>query len=189
MEEPVMLSNIFYYLFYSSAVLIYGVGLDKLVRESKKPRHLWVEFCGTVICVMGSVLLTYLVKTQMLKINMGELAPFVAVLMFLLINVFLNLVVKLSSGTSISEYTLSLLCVIFGICESGSILDCLLNSFLCVVSFYLTVPIIHALRKRIEMNGPNDGIRNLALLFMSLAVAMLALISWNVSWMSSLSLF
>ena len=183
-----MLSNIFYYLFYSSAVLIYGVGMNKLVRESKKPRHLWLECCSTMISVLGSTLLTYLIKTQMLKINMGELAPFVAVLMFLLINVFLNLVVKISSKTSISEYTLSLLCVIFGICESGSILECLLNSFLCVAAFYLTVPILHALRKRIEMNGPNDGIRNLALLFVSLAVAMLALISWNVSWMSGLSL-
>ena len=92
-----MLSNIFYYLFYSSAVLIYGVGMNKLVRESKKPRHLWLEFCTTIISVLASVMLTYLIKTQMLKINMGELAPFVAVLMFLLINVFLNLVVKLSS--------------------------------------------------------------------------------------------
>ena len=172
-----MLTNFLYYVFFSSAVFVYGLGLHKALMKSRKPKNILTEICKFAITISVSSLLCYLITAQLVKINFGELGPFVAIIIITLINVFMELVVRISERTSMIDSAVELMCVVIGVTEAMSIWEALLNSLFCMV--------VYSLRKRIEMNAPTKNARNLSLLFVSLAVVALILLSWNVSWLNS----
>ena len=180
-----MLINFFYYCFFSSDVFVYGLGMHKALMKSRKPMNVLAEFVKFLITVSVSSLLVYLVTVQLIKINFGEIGPFIAIIIITLINVFLELVVKISHRTSMIDMAIELMCVVIGVTEAVSIWDGQLNSIFCMLSYFVCIPFFYSLRKRIEMNAPTKNARNLSLLFLSLAVVALILMSWNVSWLNS----
>ena len=179
-----MLSNVFYYMFYASAVFVYGMGTTPAIQSSLKPKHLILQFSKMLITVIVSMILNYLLTIQLIKLNLGELSPFVCVAMFFLISLFVERVIRLSSRTTVAEYGVSILCILIATIESVSFLDCLVNAIACLLSFFVSVPIMHAIRKKIEMNAPSEKLKNLGLLFISIGVLTLLLISWGASWLN-----
>ena len=179
-----MLTNFFYYVFFTSAVFVYGLGFHKVLMKSRKPKNVILEFGKFAITISISSLLVYLIYSQLIKINFGELAPFIAVVVIVLINLFLDLIAKISFRTSVIDFALELMCVIIGVTESISILDALFNSLFCMLSYFVCIPFFYSLRKRIEMNSPTDNARNLSLLFVSFAVVSIILMAWNVTWLN-----
>ncbi len=179
-----MLINFVYYVFFSSAVMVYGLGMQKAIMKSRKPKNLLMEFCKFAITISFSSLLVYLVTVQLIKINFGEIGPFLAVLVVSVINIFIAMVSKVSSRTFIIDSAVELLCVIIGLTESASIWECLFNSLFCMISYFICIPFFYGLRKRIEMNAPTKNVKNLALLFVSIAIFVMILMAWNVSWLN-----
>ncbi len=179
-----MLTNFLYYVFFSSAVFVYGLGLHKALMKSRKPKNILTEICKFSITISVSSLLCYLITAQLVKINFGELGPFIAIIIIALINVFMELVVRVSERTSMIDSAVELMCVVIGVTEAMSIWEALLNSLFCMVAYFICIPFFYSLRKRIEMNAPTKNVRNLSLLFVSLAVVALILLSWNVSWLN-----
>lgn len=180
-----MLSNFFYYALYTSALFIYGIGINRAVLVSKKPQHIFID-CVKMLCTVSAAsVLTYLIVDKLLvKSNLTELYPFVAVLIFATISVFIEAVVRISARISMAEYTVSLLCILIGVNESVSLGECVLNSCFCVCAYFISIPLLYAVRKRIELSRPTNSFQNLSLLFISIAVLMVLLLVWNVSWLN-----
>ncbi|HBB42364.1 MAG TPA: hypothetical protein DCZ74_02500 [Treponema sp.] len=179
-----MLNDFVYYMIYGSAILLYGVGLNKAVRSSKKPHNLLVDCIKMLITVLAASILTFLISSQLIKIGMTEIFPFVAVLMVLLVSVFMELVLRLQSRATISEYAVSVMCVLLSISESVSLFECILISTYSVLSCFVCIPFLYALRKRSEINRPNANMRNMSLLFISMAIIIIMVMAWNVSWLN-----
>ena len=179
-----MLINFFYYVFFSSAVFVYGLGIHKALMKSRKPRNIVMELCKFTLTISVSSLLVYLISAQLVKINFGELSPFIAVLIISFINLFLELVVKISSRTSMVDSAFEIMCVVIAVTEAASIWEALLNSLFCMASYFICIPFFYSLRKRIEMNAPTKNARNLSLLFVSLAIVSLIALAWNISWLN-----
>ena len=179
-----MLSNVFYYIFYASAVFVYGMGTTSAIQSSIKPKNLFIQFSKILILVLVTLVLTYLLTFQLIKLNLGELAPFVCVAMFSLVSFLIENFLRFYTRTSVAEYGISVLCIIIAVIESVSFLDCIVNALACLFSFFASVPIMHAIRKKIEMNAPAEKLRNLGLVFISIGVLTIALISWGASWLN-----
>ena len=78
-----MLSDILYYFVYASAVLLYGVGLDRVVVLSPKPSHGVLACLKMLLSVSASSAISYLINCYLLvPVHLTELAPFFAVLVF-----------------------------------------------------------------------------------------------------------
>lgn len=180
-----MVINFIYYVFFSSAILVYGMGLQKTVMKSRKPKNLLQELAKYSITIALSTLWVYFINGLLIKINFGELYPFLAVLVVSVINLFLVLVVRISSRTMIFDLSVELICVLIGTAEAASIWEALFNSLFCMASYFVCIPFFYGLRKRIEMNAPTKNMRNLSLLFVSLGIFALILMTWNVSWLNS----
>ena len=56
----------------------------------------------------------------------------------------------------------------------------------CVTAFYLLVAIVYSLRMRFDSFAPKRGVAVYTMLLASLAVIVIALCAWNVSWLSLL---
>ena len=180
-----MLNNIWYYLFCGSAVFIYGIGINRSILVSREPAHLLLDAVKLFLSVTATSLLTYLIVVNLLSpAKIVEIYPFMAVLIFSVISVFIEAIVRITAHTSLAEYTVSVLCILLAVNESSSLTECLLNSVLCVLSYYLSIPVLFSMRKRIELSNASDDFQNMSLLFFSIAILLVILLAWNVSWLN-----
>ncbi len=177
-----MLSNLFYYVFFSSALLVYGVGLNRSVVVSSNIKHLVLDCVKMLIEVSSVACLTYLTSSAFLiRIGLIEIYPFISVLFFVVISGFIESIVRITANVSMTEYAVPLLCIILAVNESVSLGECVVNACYCVFSYYICIPFLYAIRKNIERSRPFSGLKNLSLLFMGIAIILLIIMAGDVS--------
>lgn len=181
-----MISSILYYVFYSSVVLFYGIGLNRSAVICMDLKGQIEKAIKSVLVVTSSAVLSYLVCVSLLvPFGLSELFPFVCALIFISISVFCESIVRITSRKSTAEFSISLLSILLSVNESSSVARVAVISLCCVLAFYLFVPILHAIFRRVESGEPCKDFSNHALVFLSIAVIMLALFAWNVSWLNT----
>lgn len=172
-------------MIYSSAVLVYGIGINRATVVCEKSDHLVVFFVKMLITVSSSAALVYVtVEHLLLPADLTELYPFATVLIFSAISVLIEAIIRITARTSAAEFAVSLLCIILAVNESTSIVECIFIACLCTISFYALVPILYAIKKRIEIAHPEGDFRNSSLILISLAIIMIALVAWSGSWLN-----
>ena len=180
-----MMADFLYYALYTSAVLVYGIGINKATVLCEKPRNVILYLIKMIITVVTSSVLSYLATVYLLvPVHCTEIFPFACVLIFSVISVFVEALVRITAKTSAAEFAVSMLCVILAVNESSSLVTCLIISFSCVLSFFIFIPFLYAIQKRIEIARPATDFRNTSLIIISIALIMITLIVWNVSWLN-----
>jgi len=184
-ERNQMISSFFYYVLYSSAILVYGIGINKANMLTETTSTVLIEGLKMILSVVGTATLTYLISySLLLPVNLMELYPFVAVLIFAFISIIIESFVRITAKKNTAGYGVSVLCVLLAVSESTSLSECVLISCFCVFSFYLLVPFLYAIRKRIEVSRPMEEFENSSLIYISIAIIMIILLAWNVSWLN-----
>ena len=51
-----------------------------------------------------------------------------------------------------------------------------------VAAFYILVPVLYAIRKRLDVKGKN--VKVFILIYLSIAVIIITLLAWNVTWLN-----
>ena len=180
-----MLSSFFYYAFYASAVLIYGVGFERSISLSQEKRGARLKAVKMFICVSSSSALSYLfVSGFLVPVDLGELYPFVAFLIFVSISLFVEAIIRITTKTNASEFSVALLSVFLGLSESSSIAECVFASCVSSLSFFVMIPLLRAISLRLSENSPVKENSVGYQLFATAAILMLVTLCWNVSWLS-----
>ena len=185
MREKKMLSTFFYYFIYTSVILVYGIGINKATILSEKPSEIFVEGLKMFLSVVSSAVLTYLITVSLLhRLGLMELYPFVSVLIYIIISIFIETFVRITANRNASNFGVPVLCIILAVGESSTLTECVLISCYSILSFYILVPVLFAIRKRIEISHPAKNMENSSLLYISLAIILIILVAWNVSWLN-----
>jgi hypothetical protein len=182
-----MINMIMYYMFYCSAVLFYGIGLNRTTVLSRSmDRKLVLQIIKCMIAVLCSVALTWLIIMQILvPAELVELYPVIALLIFISITVFLEIIIRITAGVTTSEFSVSYLIILLALSESTGIADALIIAASSMASFILILPVLYALRQRIEVARPrNDKIKKKSFIMLTMAVIIICLAAWNVSWLN-----
>ena len=133
-----MISTILYYLFFSSIVLVYGIGIERSIVLSKKQHDIMIKALKMIICVSSTSALSYMVVYWLLvPVDLTELYPFVVILFFLAISVFVEAIIRITAKISAVESGITLMFIFIGLTESNSFGECVFISVLCVVSFFM----------------------------------------------------
>ncbi len=177
--------SLYYYLLFTSAVFMYGVGLRKVVVVSNNMSHYFAWFARTLVSTVLSVIAVWFVAETFLNpYGLSELYPFFAILITILIGQasyeLWNLLVKLDTP----EFALTFGTVILAINEGTSFLDTLAITLSCVLAFYLGAPLLYSFRWRMQYSDSNVVFRGGAMVFFSIAVVMIVLFGVNVSWLN-----
>lgn len=177
--------SIFYYIFCSSGILIYGIGLKKLIITSKTWKSHWFNYLeSSIVCSLSSVI-TWLVAVYILSpIELVELTPMCCILIHLLFSLIISFIFSKCENISLLDISISFPCVLLAVTESYSILQCLCISLSCCSAYYLMIPIIFAIRERIKTSHPLKEFKTGALIFISIAVIMCAFFATNISWLN-----
>lgn len=182
-----MIHTVLYYFLYTSAVWIYGIGLNRSNVYSENPKNVLFYAIKIFSTVLITAVLTWLVNAKILvPVRLAEVYPFVAVLIFIVVSVTGESVVRflgLSKHNS-SEFAVSILIVILSVNESVTLLNCIIVALCCILSFFCIVPILYSIRRRIYISHPGDEFKNSSLLLISVSILIIMLLVWNVSWLN-----
>ena len=180
-----MLSSFFYYAFYASAVLIYGVGFERSISLSQEKRGARLKAVKMFICVSSSSALSYLfVSAFLVPAQLGELYPFATFLIFVSISLFVEAIIRITAKTNASEFSAALLCVFLSLTESLSIAECVFASCISSLSFFVMIPLLRSISLRLSENSFTKRNNISYQLFAVAAVLILVTLCWNVSWLS-----
>ena len=185
MLEEIMFNNFMFYFLYSSSVIIYGAGLNYSIQNSNKPSKLFSSFVRILFTVIITSVLVFLIEHYLLaKLNIMDLFPFAAVVVFLLVSLLLETIFRKSVQNRLNEYAFSLVCILLTLSESLTLIETIVIGSSTVLSIVLLVPVLYAIRKRIEISNPLEDFKNSSLLLITLSILSLLTLVWNVSWLN-----
>lgn len=180
-----MINNIFYYILISSTVLLYGIGLNRITYVTRSMNGVFITAVKMYLVVPSTAIIGWLLTIHiLLPAGIEPLYPFICVLLFLSISVFVETLIRITAGCSTAEFSVSLLFALIAINESTTLPEVLVISLSCVTSFYLLIPLIYALRKRMEICCITYDFKNDSLIYFGIAVFIMALSAWNISWLN-----
>ena len=176
-------STILYYFISSSAVLYYGIGINKTISHADSFSTSTLTCVKSLFAAGSTTAISYLlVQWLLIPVQLSELFPFIATLVFVLFTTITEIFIGIGVRESPIDFSIPLLAVLLGLNEGTSIGYSVLISCVCILSFYSMVLIFHCVKERIGFYSKEGGIKTYCVLLLCLAVIMIAIGGFNVSW-------
>lgn len=181
----IYLQTFLYYIFISSIVLIYGIGLSSFEKIGTFGFESFTYYLKSILSILGTTTVGFVITNFILfPLNLIELFPFVCFLVFIVINTFLEALVRLTTGKSAVEFSISFLIVLLSIMESNSILKLLTICLSSFVSILLMIPICLVFKTRVCSNGEPLNERYCSFIFLFLAILLFVMSVCDTSWLN-----
>lgn len=182
-----MIDIVLHYAFYASAVLFYGIGLERIAVLSvafDKSIFRPAFRCG--VSALAATFLTELITVHLLfPLGVTELYPLAALLVFTALLSGTGLFMRTPPLMQTGECAASYLIVLLSLSESSGTFDAVLIAASCMLSFVVVLPVLASLRYRIDIaRAKNDGLNRHVLVMIALAILVIACAVWNVSWLT-----
>lgn len=178
----ILINTFLYYICFASAIMIYGIGANETVDFSlSKLKN--VTYISKIIIsiVLSSVISWFVTNGILVPLKMVELYPVVCFLIYICINTFMEALIRLTTGKSTSEFIFSYLVILLSICESTSLVNTVIISASCLISFILLIPFVFAFKKR---NSGKDVEQYYSRYFLYIALLILVVSVWDIMWIN-----
>ncbi|MCR4953166.1 MAG: hypothetical protein K6A43_03745 [Treponema sp.] len=174
-----ILNTFLYYLCFASAVLFCGIGSTKIVEFSKFTATTLAFFVKLLLSLSITVILGWLVTNKILvPLDMVELYPMVCLFIYVCINTFTEVLVRITTGIDSAEFIVSFLIVLLTVSESLTILDVFIISGSCILSLLALLPLVYSFRSRITTEiGMKE--KYYCRLFLFLALLIFIISAWD----------
>lgn len=175
-----LLSTFFYYVCFSSVILIYGIGINKTIELDLSKAKNFIYIAKIIFSIVLTSTLSWLITIGILvPLKIVEIYPLICFLVFVCVNVFLEALIRLTTGNSTSEFIFSYLVILISVGESTSILNTLIICFSCLVAFALIIPFVYSFKIR---NNNTDLEKYFCKFFLYIALLIFAITVWDVMW-------
>lgn len=174
-----------FYMIFSSAALIYGVGIIPVLETGISFGNLFVRALKMYCVVVATVVLTFLMKRFLLApLRLRDLYPLVALLIFVAFAVFFEIIVQLTARKTCAEFALPYLAIILALDEGNGLGGAIMTSIAALTSYYALIPVLRMIGGRIAVFRNADSYRRKIGLLLFMLVLMLALYMLDSSWLS-----
>lgn len=178
-----MLSSMIYYLLSASAVLFYGIGINKSISHSDLLSASVLTCFKSLFAAGSATAVSYLLVNWLLvPVQLSDLFPFVATLLFIFFSTLIEIFIGIGIRQSPVDFSIPLLSVFLGLNEGIGIASAVTISCVSIISFYCMVIIFHCVRERISFYTVEKGLKTYCVLLLCLAVVIIAICGFNVSW-------
>ncbi len=178
-----LLIDFLFYLLCCSAVLIYGIGINRNVEITLSRKNMFFSGFKSCLSSVITVTLSYLlIKFLLVPLRLCELYPFIALLIFLSFNVFLEILGQVTTKKTSAEFAMPFLAVLLALNEGTGLVSAIFITLSCMASFFLLIPVLYAILRRMEAVHSSDIFRQKCKLFCCLVIIMIAFYSLNISW-------
>ena len=112
----IYLNTFLYYTIFSSVFVIYGIGLSRSVEIGVSIFYKPVFYLKAFFTIVSSSVLSWLFTNYILSpLKLVELFPLVSLLIFICISTFIETLVRLTCGFSVSDFIVSFLIVLLSV--------------------------------------------------------------------------
>lgn len=179
-----ILSTILYYLASSSAVLFYGIGINRTISINDDLSESLISCFKSLTTGISTAALSYLIVIWLLvPADLSELAPLVAILFFIIFTSLSEIFIGIGISKTPTEFSITLLSIFLGLNEGISLGYSVLITSVCIISFYFLVIIFHSVTERINFYTNRNSLKIYAILLLCLACAIIAICGSNSSWL------
>lgn len=175
-----------YYFLFASAVLFYGIGLYRTAEAVSPVAESPVIFVmKALLSIYTTSTLSWLVTSGILvRLGLTEIYPLICLLIYICISSFLEALIRITSGASAAELSVSMVIITLSVGESGSLLTTLVICTACAASVLVSMSFFGCiLRRRTSECEGQSKIRWSVILFM-MAVMMAAVAVFDLSWLN-----
>lgn len=181
-----MLYILFFYVFISSAVFVYGIGLNKIFVFSKKPTDTFYFLSKEIITIFLSLLICWPITNHILVPNeLAELYPFFCFFIIYIISLVITEFSARFLKKNVTGFYFSYCTLLLAINEGISFGNALLIALASILAFFIMLPIIYAVRWKMKNSLQYISFKDGALIFLCIAVILFILFAFNVSWLNS----
>lgn len=174
-----------HYSFFSSVVLIYGIGLNKIAEIGIVKFKDTIFYVKCAIAIVSSAIISWLMTYYLLvPLKITELFPLICFIVYATISTFLGGIIRLTTGKATSEFAVSYLIILLSISESNSLLYTLFICLSSLLSMLIIIPFSLTFRRRVCSNGRFLDEKYYSLYFIFLAVLILILSVWDIVWLN-----
>lgn len=180
-----MIFSFLYFLFPSSAVLYYGIGTNQVIMSCDELPSQTMRVLKAIFTVLVTTTLTMIFNNAVLSpVGLIDLYPLFALLIFISVSISSEIVIRISTKDSASEFTISFLTVLLSVQECFRVSEGIFVSLSCILSFYSICFIIYIIKRRVMMANTPECMTNSSLIFLAMSFLMIILTLVNVSWLN-----
>ncbi|MEE0885912.1 MAG: hypothetical protein UIB61_03325 [Treponema sp.] len=162
------------------------MGLNSATIICDSIHELFLPVIKILVNVLSTSVLSWLIlKYFLIPLNLEEIYPFAALLIFFIISIFIETLVRIATKKSTSDFSLSFLIILLALNESLNIVDVVLITCCSFISFLILIPLLYSIKKRIDIAGTLQIHGNKkSLVLVSIAIIVTVLAVGNVSWLN-----
>ena len=176
--------TVLFFFIISSALYNYGLGLHVVLLKKQSLKTHLIHFGQISAELVLSLVLSWLVIQKLLvPFQLTALFPLVVFLIFYLVHSFIRLFLEKFTTDISKEQFIPLLILILSFLHSTTLPNALIVASSCLISYFLAIPILHAIYVRISQTYPLPTYKMRALILISISVIMLALYAFDLSWL------
>ncbi|MCI5541000.1 hypothetical protein SAMN02745152_00312 [Treponema berlinense] len=180
-----MLEIIFFYLFFGSIALYYGVGLKKILTIRKTPLCYLKDVLKSLFITVSVSSATFLLEEYVFaRLGISEIYPFFMTIFFAAISYGIHRLIKTRVFDFTEDYIVPFMIVLMSLTEGFSFLSTILICVSGVLSFYLLILFVFALRTRFKIYQKDAGEKPFFMLLLGTAVLFIAIYGFNASWLN-----
>ncbi len=182
-----MIDILFYYVFYSSAVLFYGIGFRRAAALSASfDKSVFRPALRCGFAALASTFLTALITEKLFSpLGIAELFPLPALFILAAVAAGTGIFLPGKAILQTKEFAVSYLIVLLALFESSRLFDAVFTAASCMLSFVFVIPVLSAVRYRIDIaRSKNEKAARGILIMIVSAILIIACSAWNVSWLN-----
>ena len=182
-----MIDILFYYVFYSSAVLFYGIGFRSAAALSASfDKSVFRPALRCGFAALASTFLTALITEKLFSpLGIAELFPLPALFILAAVAAGTGIFLPGKAILQTKEFAVSYLIVLLALFESSRLFDAVFTAASCMLSFVFVIPVLSAVRYRIDIaRAKNEKAARGILIMIVSAILIIACSAWNVSWLN-----
>lgn len=181
-----MFFSIIYYVFFASAVALYGVGLNSATIICDSFHKITTLLIKTLLTILSASCLSWLLCHYFLvPLSLEELYPLFSLLIFIIVSLFFEALMRIVTKKITSDFSLSYMIILLALNESLNIFDVILITISSYVSFVVLIPVLYSIKKRIDIVGDlNVHGNKKSLILVSIAIIITVIAVGNVTWLN-----
>lgn len=181
-----ILQSFFMYGILCAVPLVYGIGLKKLLDTAKQPLYIIAAAVKSLCSVLITVFLTRFLTVKLLApYSLAVLYPFFALPLILCFSHFFKQIIYVCCKLETEEFDIAFLSVILAVSEGFSLMHALIIGAVCTLSFYILLPVLGAVRRRLEITRIHPAFNDTVMIIITLALMTCGLYGWNLSWLNA----
>lgn len=184
-----MISLFFYYIFFSSAVLYYGIALNRItISINWSLNTVLLQLTKMFFSIVPTTIVIFLISnTVLVRVRLVTLMPFIALMFFIAIASFIEMIIRITLQKRIAEFSVSYLIILLTLYESTSVADACLIPICAILSFAISIGLLHVVTANtMRPEKYNDYSPKKSLAIFSLAIIIIATLAFEVSWFNKI---